>query len=624
MLNSTSAERAHMSVHELTETMVQIRASLQELETRYTEQLQRVHPDNLASAQNLIHYIGLRSRDLRQIQEDLTAVGLSSLGRMEAGVLGHLDLVITALECLAGEVRSTRPAEQRLTPAQGRTLLSEHANDLLGPARPDRQTRIMVTMPSEAAQSPELVKHMCRAGMDLARINCAHDDQQAWAKMVTNLQDSAADDASIPRIAMDLAGPKLRTGPLQPGEKVRKTRPRRSSTGDVLEPAFVVLSSEPDPAPFDGFDGVDLHVVPIEESAILTTAPLQVGEKLRYTDARGSSRSLIVEASSPTSVLVSTTKTIYWHTGSLIYDTDQNPLFTIADLPALEQALRVHEGDTLVLTKDMEPQPVTDTAPFTIGCSLPEIFAQVRKGERVWFDDGKIGADVFAVTQDSIELTVTHTGPKGSKLRAEKGINFPDTDVHVLALTEEDLQHLDFVASHADIVNMSFVSTTDDISQLIAELQNRNASGVDIVLKIETVAAFRALPELLLEAMRWPRVGVMIARGDLAVEAGFERMAELQEEILWLCEAAHVPVIWATQVLESMAKSGLPSRSEITDAAMAQRAEAVMLNKGPFIAETISTLHDILARMDGHTSKKRDMLRALESWRVRDSEPKET
>ena len=82
----------------------------------------------------------------------------------------------------------------------------------------------------------------------------------------------------------------------------------------------------------------------------------------------------------------------------------------------------------------------------------------------------------------------------------------------------------------------------------------------------------------------------MIARGDLAVEVGFERLAEVQEEILWLCEAAHVPVIWATQVLESVAQTGQPSRAEVTDAAMAERAECVMLNKGPHIGEAVRAL----------------------------------
>jgi hypothetical protein len=75
----------------------------------------------------------------------------------------------------------------------------------------------------------------------------------------------------------------------------------------------------------------------------------------------------------------------------------------------------------------------------------------------------------------------------------------------------------------------------------------------------------------------------MIARGDLAVEAGNERTAELQEEILWACEAAHLPVVWATQVLEDLAKTGRPSRAEVTDAAMATRAESVMLNRGPYV-----------------------------------------
>ena len=82
----------------------------------------------------------------------------------------------------------------------------------------------------------------------------------------------------------------------------------------------------------------------------------------------------------------------------------------------------------------------------------------------------------------------------------------------------------------------------------------------------------------------------MIARGDLAVEVGFERLSEVVRQILALCEAAHVPAIWATQVLETLAKTGAPSRAEVTDAAAAQRAECVMLNKGPYILDAIRAL----------------------------------
>ena len=91
------------------------------------------------------------------------------------------------------------------------------------------------------------------------------------------------------------------------------------------------------------------------------------------------------------------------------------------------------------------------------------------------------------------------------------------------------------------------------------------------------------------------------------------RLAELQEEILWVCEAAHVPVIWATQVLESMVKKGQPSRAEITDAAMSMRAECVMLNKGPRILEAITLLDNVISRMQAHQVKKTPQLRAL-SW----------
>ena len=168
-----------------------------------------------------------------------------------------------------------------------------------------------------------------------------------------------------------------------------------------------------------------------------------------------------------------------------------------------------------------------------------------------------------------------------------------------------------FVAKHADIVAYSFVRTPEDVRNLQGRLKELGATQAGIDLKIETRQAFEQLPSLLLTAMQSPRVGVMIARGDLAVECGYQRLAEVQEQILWICEAAHIPVIWATQVLESLAKEGVPSRSEITDAAMGVRAECVMLNKGPFIVAAVQALDDILKRMEGHQQKSRSRSRKL-------------
>jgi len=161
------------------------------------------------------------------------------------------------------------------------------------------------------------------------------------------------------------------------------------------------------------------------------------------------------------------------------------------------------------------------------------------------------------------------------------------------------------------VVELSFANTVKDVESLQSHLARMGVPPPAIVLKIETRRGFENLPEMLLAAMRAPSCGVMIARGALAVECGFERLAEVQEEILWVCEAAHVPVIWATQVLETLARDDIPSRAEITDAAMGQRAECVMLNKGPHVIHAIRVLDDILRRMRAHQTKKSVMLREL-------------
>jgi pyruvate kinase len=275
----------------------------------------------------------------------------------------------------------------------------------------------------------------------------------------------------------------------------------------------------------------------------------------------------------------------------------------------------VQLGDRVILTRSLEPtQPTAAGADHYIGCSLAEAFDHARSGERVWLDDGKIGGTIDQVRDDEIELVVTDVRPGGANLKAGKGINFPTTDLRLDALTAKDLVDLDFAAAHADMVSLSFVRHPADVEQLQAELAGRDADDVGIVLKIENVAAFENLPELLLVAMRSRRVGVMIARGDLAVEVGFERLAEVQEEILWACEAAHVPVIWATQVLDNLARTGQASRAEITDAAMSERAECVMLNKGPHITDALHTLDSTLTRMQHHQHKKRSLLRRLQAW----------
>lgn len=281
----------------------------------------------------------------------------------------------------------------------------------------------------------------------------------------------------------------------------------------------------------------------------------------------------------------------------------------------LGEGERLFPGDRFLLRRQA-PDPGLP-AKHQASCTLPEILDSLQVGESVWMDDGRMGAMVESLRPEGVVLQVTYTRAKGARLRPEKGLNFPDSELRLSPLTEKDRIDLDFVAAHADMVGYSFVQAPSDIVLLQEELRARNGDRIEklaIVAKIETPKAVKNLPELIVHAAGKQPFGVMIARGDLAVELGYQRLAEMQEEILWLCEAAHIPVIWATQVLENLVKKGVPSRAEMTDAAMAERAECVMLNKGPFLAEAVTTLDGVLRRMQAHQTKKTPQLRALQSW----------
>jgi pyruvate kinase len=278
---------------------------------------------------------------------------------------------------------------------------------------------------------------------------------------------------------------------------------------------------------------------------------------------------------------------------------------------------KLFTGDYLLLRRDSAP--LDNYNDCKASCTIPEILDRLQIGASVWIDDGKIGATVESIAPEGVRLKITHARPKGEKIRPDKGLNFPNTLLRLSSLTDKDRQDLDFVATHADIIGYSFVQEVADIVLLQQELKTRlgdRAFLPAIVAKIETPEAIRNLPELIVYSAGKQPFGVMIARGDLAVEIGYQRLAEMQEEILWLCEAAHVPVIWATQVLENLVKNGIPSRSEMTDAAMSERAECVMLNKGEYLAEAVTILDDVLTRMQTHQLKKTPQLRVLHSWNL--------
>ncbi len=589
------------------EQIRRLRQRLVDAEAQWATQITAVDEPNLASAVNLAHYWAIRQSDLRELQQQLAAFGLSSLGRCEPHVQATLEAITATLETLMGHPGRRRAAVVEF--GDGPRLLRRRATELLGPEPADRQTRIMVTLPSEAATNGTLVKSLIEHGMNLARVNCAHDDAQAWAAMIANVRRASAATGRGCRVAMDLPGPKVRTGQLEVGPRVIKLRPRRDVLGRVTAPALCWLGASENPVP-PPEPGIPLLPLP---AAWL--AGLSVGERIEFADTRGSRRHLTVESTDRGAVLVSARQTAYIATTTVLR-TRAGDRATVAILPPTEQFLTLHRGDSLMLTRDCTPAPVIEGGLARIGCTLPEAFGQVQIGHAVHLDDGKLIGEVINTDDQQFTVRITHAAIKGSRLRAAKGINLPDTVLPVPALTAADRANLPFIAAQADLVELSFVRTPQDVQDLISALEALGDRRLGIVLKIETAQGFRNLPAILFAALRRPHTGVMIARGDLAGECGYERLAELQEEIMWLAEAAHLPVIWATQVLDQLARTGQPSRAEITDAAMGVRAECVMLNKGPYILDAVASLDDILQRMTGHQDKKNALLRPLHSWQL--------
>ena len=163
--------------------------------------------------------------------------------------------------------------------------------------------------------------------------------------------------------------------------------------------------------------------------------------------------------------------------------------------------------------------------PAGITCTLPEVLQRVHSRQRVFIDDGKIGTIVTSSNEDYVELEIISPTDSASKIRPEKGINFPDSDLNVPSITSEDINNLDFVVKHATAVALSFVQRPQDLYDLRNALDKIGHPDIGIVAKIETADAIHNLAQILIAGLELPKFGILITRGDLAVEVGFENLA---------------------------------------------------------------------------------------------------
>lgn len=560
------------------------------------------------SRDNLLAYVALRANDLYDVQMDLAWQGLSSLGRLEGSVLWAMERVLAWLEMPVRAPELSRP-----TPDDAGELLAQRSRALLGRPRPGRTTRMMVTVDSESLATPAFFERLIAEGIDAIRINTAHDRPRDWARIVARLREAemaAAKESGPARrchVLVDLAGPKVRTGAIEPDPTQMRVKMNNRKKGPPLLRGCLV-EKLPWSTPVHGHNGCGFALA-VQETGVLKR--LRTDDLLEFTDARGRTRGLRVVRTNRSRVEVEAWKNFRLETPVPIRG-PRDISFTVAGPEPAPGAIELVTGARLRLVRDPSHvgRSAGDDAPASIACTAPDVLANVQPGHRVAFDDGKIWCQVAAATPEYLELVVT-APDEPAKLRAEKGINLPDSAVDLPAMTDADASNLRHIVPIADAVGLSFVHRPDDVTALRKKLNKLGAANVGIIAKIETREAVQRLARIILAGLASQPFGVMIARGDLAVETGFENLALLQEEILCLCEAAHTPAIWATQVLESLAKGGLPARAEITDAAMGQRAECVMLNKGPHIIEAVRTLESLLESEERYRLKKRQLFREL-------------
>ena len=578
-------------------------------------------PTHFVGARNLVHYTTLRTSDRRGLQGNLESLGATRLSTAEPAVKARLQAAHNVVSALDG--RSPQFAEEDVSDAivGADELLEQHTEALFGAeALPGDSSYIMVTLPIEAAYDQELVARLVDSGMELARINCAHDGPEVWKRMIDNVRAAGEAAGRYIPISMDLAGPKIRTGRIAPGPAVVRVRVQRDDAGTVIQPCrlwMIPEDCELAEAPM-AENTLGRPIVSVHVSREFFDA-LEVGETIRVEDARGKKRKLGVIKKDSEGALAEGEQNIYLQLGAELRT--ETAKTAVGSVPQVLQKLRPQTGDKIVLTSaDVVCDPQVGGIP-KISCTLPEAVRALEVGQQVLFDDGAIAAKVVEIREVKdteatagtveAELLVTRGG---AKLAEYKGINLPDTELPLPSLTEEDEAALAFVAEHADMAAVSFIRTREDVAYVLEKFRELGADDLGLVLKIETIPAFENLTTILLEGMRHAKFGVMLARGDLAVEMGFARMAEVPGQVMAMVEAAHVPLIIGTQVLESMAKSGLPTRAEITDVAWALRAECIMLNKGPHIPEAIAILREIGVKMDRSQRKNRMLLHHVRSW----------
>ena len=262
----------------------------------------------------------------------------------------------------------------------------------------------------------------------------------------------------------------------------------------------------------------------------------------------------------------------------------QGPKLRVGDLE--NGKIELKDGSELIFTTEK----VIGTKD-KIYVSYPNLAKDVKVGERIFLDDGKMEVKLVEVLNDKeVKISVT----LGGTLLPKKGVNLPDSALTMPSLTEKDIADLDFILENdLDWVALSFVRHTRDVIELKERIKAKN-SKIKVISKIEMPEALKNIRDIIIESD-----GIMIARGDLGVEVPIEQVPLIQKEIIRKCMHRAKPVIVATQMMESMMERTKPNRSEVTDVANAvlEGADAVMLSGETAMGDYPTLVVEIMSKI---------------------------
>lgn len=263
----------------------------------------------------------------------------------------------------------------------------------------------------------------------------------------------------------------------------------------------------------------------------------------------------------------------------------QGPKIRVGRLP--QGAIELIAGAVV----DLVPIAEFTDQPNTFSIDYPYLAEEAEVGMQVLLDDGLLELKVKSIEAYTVRCQVI----EGGLLKSRKGVNLPSLDVRLPSMTDKDKQDLDFGLSHGvDIISLSFVRRAEDIQALKAWLAQKGAADTPVLAKIEKPQAIANLDAILDECD-----AVMVARGDLGVEMRPEKVPLLQKRIIRECNKRSLPVITATQMLESMIHNPRPTRAEASDAANAiiDGTDAVMLSGESAVGDFPVKAVEMLARI---------------------------